>query len=153
MRKNVIVFTLGDQRYALPIQVVERVIRAVSVTPLPQAPFPVLGVINIRGEIVPAISLYRLIGLPEGEIIPENEFLLVNMSGRRVVLPVNSVTGVMDYTEHDLTETDRILPRSELMEGVIRAPDGLIPIMNIEVFLPLEVGKCLEEALASSVAP
>lgn len=153
MGKDVIVFTLEGQRYALPIRVVERVIRAVEVTPLPQGPTPVLGVINIQGDFVPVINLCRLFRLSEREISPEHEFILVKTSRRRVVLPVNSVTGIMNYTEQDLTEADRNLPGDEFVEAVIRAPEGLIPIMNIHVILPPEDENRLEEALAPLVAP
>lgn len=153
MRKDVIVFALEGQRYALPIQVVERVIRAVEITPLPQAPDAVLGVINIQGDVIPVVNLRRLLGAPERDIIPDDEFLIVRTPRRRLVLAADSGTSVKEYAEKDLEETGRMLSGAGCVQGVIRAPDGLIPLVNLNVFLPAGEETRLEEALSSPVVP
>ena len=53
---KLVVFALDDQRYALAFAVVEKVIRAVEITPLPQAPEIVSGAINVQGKIVPVVE-------------------------------------------------------------------------------------------------
>ncbi len=55
MLHQLVAFTLGEQRYALPLTTVQRVVRMVEVTPLPKAPEIVLGVIDFQGNIIPVM--------------------------------------------------------------------------------------------------
>jgi purine-binding chemotaxis protein CheW len=61
-------FTLDAGRYALSLEVVERVVPALELTPLPTAPDIVQGVFNLHGRIVPVMNLRRRFGLPERAI-------------------------------------------------------------------------------------
>jgi purine-binding chemotaxis protein CheW len=63
-----VVFTLDARRYAVPLSTVERIIRAVEITPLPQAPEIVLGVINVQGRIIPVVNTRKRFRLPECDI-------------------------------------------------------------------------------------
>ena len=56
---QIVVFALDEPRYALPLSAVERVVRAVEITPLPKAPEIVLGVINMQGQVVPAVDIRK----------------------------------------------------------------------------------------------
>jgi purine-binding chemotaxis protein CheW len=60
-------FRLAAQEYALPIDVIQEVIRTVEATKLPAAPAFLSGVINLRGKVTPLISLRTLLGLPPDE--------------------------------------------------------------------------------------
>jgi purine-binding chemotaxis protein CheW len=65
---DLILFSLDERRFALPLRSVERVVRAVDITPLPDAPQMVLGVIDVQGEIVSVINLRRRCRMPEREL-------------------------------------------------------------------------------------
>ena len=54
--KQLVVFTVDDQHYALDLVSVERVVRAVEITHLPQAPDTVMGVINFEGKVIPVVN-------------------------------------------------------------------------------------------------
>ena len=77
---HLVVFSLDDQQYALLLPVVERVINAVAVTPLPEAPDIVLGVINIYGEIIPVMNIRKRFGLPEREIDIKDQLIISRSS-------------------------------------------------------------------------
>jgi purine-binding chemotaxis protein CheW len=62
---QLVVFTLGQQRYGLPLSSVERAARIVEITPLPNAPEIVLGVINVQGRLMPVVNLRHRFRLPE----------------------------------------------------------------------------------------
>ena len=87
---EVLVFTLDDQQFALPLEVVERVIRAVAVTPLPSAPESILGIINMQGRILCVLNLRQRCRRPAREVDPDDWFILVHTPSRTVVLPVDS---------------------------------------------------------------
>ena len=62
-----VVFTLGGYEYGLPADNVNEVIRFVAVTPVPEAPGWVLGVIDLRGKTIPVVDGRRRLGLPDRE--------------------------------------------------------------------------------------
>ncbi len=93
---RLVVFTLDEQRYALYLPVVERVVNAVEVTPLPKVPDIVLGVINVQGKVIPVVNIRRRFGLPEREIELSYQFIIANTSKQMVVLVADTVSGVIE---------------------------------------------------------
>ena len=99
-------FLLDDQRYALHLGVVERIIPAVEITPLPKAPEIVLGLINIRGKIIPTLNIRRRLQLPERETELNDHFIIANTSKRTVALPVESVGRVILISDREITNSN-----------------------------------------------
>jgi purine-binding chemotaxis protein CheW len=60
-----LIFLLNDHTYGLPVIAVREIIPMVEITPLPNAPTVITGIINLRGIIVPIIDLRRKLALPE----------------------------------------------------------------------------------------
>lgn len=140
-------FSLDQQRYALHLSAVERVVLAAEVTPLPKAPEIVLGVLNAGGRIVPVFNIRRRFRLPEREIDLRDQFILAHTGRRPVALVVDSVTGIAEVAEEQVTAADRILPGLEQVEGVARLEDGLMLIHDLGKFLSLDEEKKLDAAL------
>src|SRR5690242_12083986 len=105
---QLVVFRLEAQRYALPLGVVERITRAVEVTPLPEAPDVVLGVIDVGGTVLPVLNIRRRFGLPEREIGLSDQFIISRTTERRVVLVVDDVQGVVERRSEELIGNDEI---------------------------------------------
>ncbi len=142
-----LVFTLDNWRCALELSSVEKVYRAVAVTPLPDAPAIVLGVVNVKGAVLPVIDVRRCFDLPEKNLTPDKQMIVADSSGRLVVLVVDSVTDVVECSENDITSASAIVPGMEYVEGVARLKDGMILIHNLARFLSLEEKAALEQAL------
>ncbi len=145
--QHFVLFNLDEQQYALHLPVVERVLRIVEVSPLPQAPEIVLGMINIQGRILPVINLRRRLGLPEHEIHLSNQLIMVRTSHRSVALVVDFVSGVVERSENEIVPEKRILPGMEYIRGVTLFQDGVILIHDLDQFLSLGEEKALEEAM------
>jgi len=58
-------FMLGPEEYGLPVLKVREIIKLLDITRVPQAPDHVLGVVNLRGRVIPVIDLRRKFGLPQ----------------------------------------------------------------------------------------
>lgn len=86
-----IIFTLDDQRYALPLPAVDRVVRMVAIIPLPNAPDIVLGVVNFQGRVIPVIDVRRRFRLPEREIALTDQLLVAHTARRPVALVADAV--------------------------------------------------------------
>lgn len=145
-----VVLTLDEQRYALDISGVERIVRAAEITNLPKAPDIVLGVVNVRGQVIPVVNLRKRFQLPEREIDLMDQFIIARTSKRSVALVADSVGGVIERSTQDVVKAGQILPNMEYVDGVVKTEDGLILIHDLETFLSLEEERVLETAMESA---
>jgi len=144
---HLIVFALDRQRYALPLPVVDRVVRVVAITPLPKAPDIVLGVVNIQGRVIPVIDMRRRFRLPEREIVLTDQLVVAHTVRRPVALVADAVQDVITCAEQSLIAAENILPQVKYVEGVVKLTDGLILIHDLDKFLSLEEESSLDQAL------
>lgn len=145
---RLVTFVLADQRYALRLSVVQRVVAMVRITPLPQAPAIVLGAINVQGVIVPVINMRRRFGLPERPPGPQDQLLVAYTARRPVALVADDVSGVLEYRDQDLVSARSALPGVKYVESVVKLRDGLVLIHDLDRFLSLDEEQTLERALA-----
>jgi purine-binding chemotaxis protein CheW len=147
---HLLVFTLDDQQYALRLSAIERVLRAVAVTPMPKAPEIVLGIVNVHGRAIPAIDLRRRLGLVTRSLDPSDRFIVTRTARLSVIIVVDSVIGVTEYEPGEVTPAKSILPKATSVEGVACFTDGMIFIHNLDSFLSLEEERALTRALPSA---
>ena len=144
---QLVVFTLDERHYALLLAAVERIVRAVEVTPLPNAPAIVLGVIDVEGRVLPVLNIRRRFSLPEREIRPVDQFLIAQTASRTVVLVVDEAQGVIERAQAEIIGSARIVPGLEQFQGVARLDDGLVLIHDLEKFLSLDEACALDKAM------
>lgn len=145
-----LVFSLDELRVALPLSQVERVIRAIYITALPNAPAIVSGVINVHGRIIPVVDMRRRFRLDERRLALTDRFVIARTARRRVVLVVDEVRGVMECPAPARVDGEDILPGLDYVEGVVKLADGLVLIHNLERFLSLDEEETLEHAIAAA---
>lgn len=144
---QIVVFTLSDQRYGLPLPAVDRIVRVVDITSLPKVPDIVLGVVNVEGRVIPVIDVRRRFGLPEREIAMSDQMVLARTARRPVALVVDSVSGVLEYSDQKAVGGHDILPDLQFVQGVVKLGDGLILIHDLDTFLSLEEQADLDRTL------
>lgn len=140
-------FNLDDQKYALFLSAVMRIIRVVEITRLPKAPEIVLGVINMHGLIISVFDIRKRFRLPQKEIQLNDQMIVASTSKRTVALLVDSVSDVIEISEEKIIAGENILPGLEYVEGVVKTEDGMILIHDLEQFLSLQEEKALHEAM------
>ncbi|MDR7150082.1 purine-binding chemotaxis protein CheW [Hydrogenophaga palleronii] len=145
---QLVVFILDDQRYGLPLASVERATRLVEITPLPEAPAIVLGLINVHSRLVPVVNLRHRFRLPWREPTLSDEMIVAHTTRRPVALVVDAVIGVITYTDQQLVGAADILPGTEHLQGVVKLDDGLILIQDLEKFLSMDEARALDAAMA-----
>jgi purine-binding chemotaxis protein CheW len=144
---RLVVFRLDERRYALPLTVVERVVRAADVTPLPKAPAIVLGAINVQGRVLPVLNVRRRFLMPDREIGPGDWFLFAHTARHTVVLVVDELEGVVERPQTEIVPSTQIAPGLEQFPGVLRLDDGLVLIHDLERFLSSDEARALDEAM------
>src|SRR3990167_7870765 len=121
-------FNLDDRSYALTLSAVERILRAVEITPLPKAPPIVLGIVNVSGRIIPVVNMRQRFHLPDREIEPRDQVILGQTGHRTVALVVDEVSSVVERPESEVIAAHEILPGLAGVHGVARFEDGMILI-------------------------
>jgi purine-binding chemotaxis protein CheW len=144
---QLVVFLLDGRRYALALPVVERIVRAVAVTPLPQAPPIVLGVIDVAGHIIPVLDVRQRLRLPQRPVGPDDQFAIVRAARRRVALVVDAAQGVAATPAYAVVRSADITPGLEYLRGVVQLQDGLVLIHDLDQFLSLDEAHTLDTAL------
>ena len=147
---QLLAFGMAQQRYALPLAAVERVVRAVEITPLPKAPPMVLGIVNIGGHIVPVFNVRSRFRLPERDMDLRDQLILGQTEHRMVALVVDEVSAVMERAESEVITAQEILPGLEYVQGVAKLEDGMILIHDLDKFLSSEEEAILDRALAEA---
>jgi purine-binding chemotaxis protein CheW len=149
-----VVFRLDALHYGLRLTSVMRVVRAVEITPLPEAPSIVIGVIDLGGRIIPVVDIRRRFGLPGRELAATDQLIVARTSGKEpenggsriLAMVVDEVVGVRDLSAQE-TAARTILPGLEHLQGVAKTSEGLVLIHDLDSFLSLEEEKVLSETL------
>jgi purine-binding chemotaxis protein CheW len=144
---QLVAFTLDRQRFALRLSSVEQAARMAEITPLPRAPSSVLGVINLRGRIIPVFNLRKRFDLPEREIETDDQLLIARSSRRTIALAVDEVSGLVLCADERITSAAAILPGMDMIAGVVRLDDGMMLIHDLDRFLSLDEEHLLDECM------
>ncbi len=144
---HLVVFGLDEQRYALRLSAVDQIVRVVEITFLPKAPDIILGVVNVRGQIVPVYNLRARFHLPNREPFLADHLIVARTANRTVALVADQVAGVVTRPREEVTRTQNIFPSLEYVEGVVKLEDGLVFIHDLNTFLSIDEESLLEEAM------
>ena len=144
---SILVFFLDEQRYAFSLSAVERVIPMVAVTPLPRAPGIVHGIIDVHGSLIPVYNIRKRFGRAERDYEISDVIILSRTKKHRVAVPADAIQEVMKIPGIAV-DAGEILPSLPYVHGVVKLPDGLILIHDLDTFLSPDEEDALEEALS-----
>jgi purine-binding chemotaxis protein CheW len=142
-----VLFFLDSGRYALPLMAVDRVVRAVHITPLPGAPANVLGAVDVAGQVLPVFNLRRRFGLRERPLRVSDHFLIARTAERAVLLLIDGASGLIEAGSHAVVEADEITAGLPNIRGVIVRADGLVLIHDLDQFLSAAEAQVLDDAM------
>lgn len=134
MELDVIVFESGDRRFALELKYVQEVFTLGHVTPVPLAPPAIRGSANLRGQMVPVISIPSLFGLASyTKVLPGTTALLAHVDGATAALPVRRVIDVVSVPQSRYEAGGQ--GSGPLIPGSFRGVAGSTPLLDIEAVL------------------
>ena len=134
-----VMFALAEESFAFPVGFVKEILRVSTITRVPHAPYPVSGIINMRGRVVPVVDLRLRIGLPETEIDRQSRILVASSHGRLLGLLVDAVHQVvhLDLNAVAAPPDDVMTEQSEYITGVYRLPKTLLILLDVEKVLTI----------------
>jgi purine-binding chemotaxis protein CheW len=146
-------FSLDEQHYALYLSAVERVIPALEVTMLPQAPDIIKGVINLQGRVIPVADIRKRFGLEPRELMHTDQFIIARTVGRPVAIIADKVQEVIDYSVDNQIEAETIVPGLDYVKGIVKLSEGMVLIHDLDRFLSLDELQKLDRALEHIAKP
>jgi purine-binding chemotaxis protein CheW len=142
---HIFIFAVGEMRHGLSLSVVERVELAVEVTPFPESPNVCIGAINVRGQILPVLSMRRRLHLPERSVMTSDRIIIVRSPRRRIALMVDEIIEVRSMERSNFTHADSLSDGLGCVAGVAQTADGIVLIDDLELFLSEADEKALEK--------
>lgn len=138
-------FTVGRESYGVDLLLVQEIRCWSPVTRIPDSPVQLLGVLNLRGTVVPILDLRIRFGMPAPDYSASNVIIVVSIptpeGARGYGLVVDSVSDVVTVTPGAVMPAPAIRGGSvsDCMQGMINAADQLVVLLDIGALLATEV--------------
>lgn len=131
-----VAFRLAGQLYGLPIDVVQEIQQLAELLPLPDDDPALVGLIELRGSVVPVLDLRALVGLPEAPYTLETPMVFCHVSEHQVCLIVDSVDDVVDLPPASLQKPSALYTLADRMLGTVKLGQGVLMLLDIERLVP-----------------
>lgn len=131
-------FVLAGQDYALPLDAVAEVLAVPkAIAALPQTEAVLIGVFELRDEVLPVVSLRALLGLEQRAVQPDDRVVVVRIEGRRLALLVDRISVILRAARDAVGPAPSLFNRASgeaRIDFVLRLPDGrgLVSILTPE---------------------
>ncbi len=138
---EVLSLELAEERYGVRIAHVAEILLPRPLTPVPRTPAFLLGVVSLRGAVLPVLDLARYLGL-EGAVRPEGSRILILRDGdERVGFWVDAVRGVVRFSEEDVEATSFVASVDRrFLRGIGYDREGnLVALLNEECLCAFDV--------------
>jgi len=134
-------FRLGTEEYALDIAGVSEIIKFREITDIPRVPDFILGIVSLRGIIVPIFDLKKRLKLGPGEMTPASRIIVCQMGERSAGLLVDSITQVVRIPAGGIEPPPAVLSGvdRELLEGVGRIQGRMLILLDMANVLDAEL--------------
>ena len=134
---KVIVFSLHDEEYAIPVSQVRSIEKLQHITSVPRTEPFVKGVINLRGVVTPIIDLRTRFGMAETEYVDSTRIIIVATEDVEVGLIVDTANDLMDIPVDSIEPPPEIVGSVEVeyLEGVAKLDERLLILLNLEKVL------------------
>ncbi len=129
-------FTLNDQDFGIEILRVQEIKNFTKVTPIPNTPPCIKGVMNLRGTVVPIVDLRSKFNFPTAEYNQFTVIIVVNVGTKIMGLVVDAVSDVLNIEADAIEETpDLGSIDTSFIRGLAKSADRLVTLLNIEQLL------------------
>jgi purine-binding chemotaxis protein CheW len=134
---QVVSFRLADEEYGVDIMTVQEIILYGCITQVPELPEHVLGVINLRGNVIPILNLRRRFGMPDQPANDATRIVVMDLQGRTVGVVVDGVSEVLRLSHEDISPAPPSLLRAgkDYVTGLARRKERLLILLDMSRLL------------------
>lgn len=140
-----VTFMLGNEKYGVSVMKVQEVLRFTEIAPVPGAPSYVLGIINLRGNVVTVVDTRQRFGLMPKETDESSRIVIIDVQGQVIGMLVDSVAEVVDLKESDIESAPDVgnEDSSKFILGITN--------FNQELLILIDLDKMLDDEVASDL--
>ncbi|WP_420266520.1 chemotaxis protein CheW [Candidatus Magnetominusculus dajiuhuensis] len=134
---QLVTFTLGTEEYAIDILRVQEINRMTDITIVPNAPPFVEGVVNLRGKVIPVVSLRKKFEIEDRASDESSRVMIVDLQGVTIGLIVDAVSEVLRVSSDIVESTPPMSSNidTEFIYGIAKLNDRLIILLDIDKML------------------
>lgn len=150
-------FRLGDEIFAAPVEKVLEILDVPKITGVPRSPDFMLGVINLRGSVLPVIDTRIKFGLPASQRTKLTSIVVMKILAEESEIQIgalmDSVEEVVEMSGSDIQEIPSIGTRykAEFVNGMARRADNFIIMLNVDKVFTTSETTILQELATESV--
>jgi len=134
-------FHLDNEEYGVEVLKVREIIRMVNITHMPNTPPYVEGIINLRGKVIPIISMRKRFGLMDMESNNQTRVIIMDVGGELLGFTVDAVSEVIRVSANEIQPAPSVASGGigqEYIEGVINHADRLLVLLNLDMMFSHE---------------
>ncbi len=130
---QLVIFKINDIDYAINIKNIIQIIRLLPISPLPNAPFFVKGVINLRGKVIPVVDLRERFHSKNRQNTKKTRIMIASLQNKEIGLIVDSVKDVIGISKNQIEPPLPVINnlKLEFIEGIAKIKKQIIIIVNI----------------------
>lgn len=135
--RQCVTFKLDDEIYGINVMLVQEVLRVTDIAPVPGAPEYVIGIINLRGNVVTVIDTRMRFGLPSKEFDDSTRIVIIETESQTVGIVVDSVAEVVDIYSNEIETAPNVGndETARYIEGVVSRDDELLILVDLNKLL------------------
>lgn len=146
-----VTFQVAEEGFALPMDQVAEIIRLPKSVGVPLTPNTLVGLANLRGNVLPILDLRRILQLEEAENSDSTRVIVAD-AGRPIGLIVDKVSKVVNVDESDIEKAEGVqsATNTELLSGVIRVDDTIVQLLDVQQLIKQDFSGAMAEKKSES---
>ncbi|MDR3347196.1 MAG: chemotaxis protein CheW [Helicobacteraceae bacterium] len=133
---QLVCFMVDDEEFAVPILSIQEIIKPMEATRVPSTPNYVVGVFNLRGNVLPLIDLRRKFGRSKSAYTDETRFIVIRNKNQVSGFVIDKLTEAIRLKESDIDPApDGMESEENHIYGVGKREDSIITILRVEMLL------------------
>ncbi|MBM7044595.1 MULTISPECIES: chemotaxis protein CheW [Rhizobium] len=135
---ELIAFRIGDQEFCVDIMSVREIRGWTPATAMPHAPAYMLGVINLRGAVLPIVDLSARLGMKRAELTARHVIIVAQVKRKVVGLVVDAVSDILTITTNNIQPTPEVSSDHErqFARGIVAIERRMICLIELEALFP-----------------
>ncbi|PKL35524.1 MAG: chemotaxis protein CheW [Spirochaetae bacterium HGW-Spirochaetae-1] len=140
--QQVVCFKIGNEEYGVDILLVQEILKLPTITKLPKSVPYIMGVIDLRGKVIPIVDLSKKFKIDQKREKQSNRAIVVDISGKQVGLAIDSVSHVIKINSNDIEPPPPVVKgiSGRYIVGIAKLETGFVVILDInQIFTSEEV--------------
>lgn len=132
-------FKLDNEEFGIEVLKVREIIRMITITHMPNTPHYMEGVINLRGKVIPIVSMRKKFNLMESENNSQTRIIVMDVGGELMGFIVDAVSEVIRVSASEIQPPPNVVSGGidqDCITGVINQADRLLVLLNLEKLFP-----------------